>query len=43
MWESEVLHGLLGMLGWLLGLAAIGSVIYFASAIRGADEEASEW
>ena len=43
MWESEALHGLLGILGWLLGLATIGGAIYFAIAIQGADEEASEW
>ena len=43
MWESEVLHGLIGVLGRFLGLAAIAVAIYFAIALRGTDEEASEW
>ena len=41
MWESEVLHGLIGVLSWFLGLAAIVGLVYFASGIRGVDEEVS--
>jgi hypothetical protein len=39
MWESEVLHGLVGVLSWFLGLAATVGLVYFASGIRGVDEE----
>jgi len=33
MWESEIVHGLLGVLGWSLSLGVIGGGIYFATEV----------
>ena len=33
MWESEIVHGLIGVLGWFLSLGVIGGGIYFATAV----------
>ena len=43
MWESEVLHGLIGVLSWFLGLAAIAVAVSSAVATRGITEEPAEW
>lgn len=41
--EYGIVHNVTMAIGWLMGFTILGSLIYFAITIRGADEEAPKW